>query len=98
MYKFKIVGEVKFHPSIVRNDWGWRKSSPAGVMFVAVRKDVATGTYDVQTDFVRDGLNDKPYLNLMGDPEEQKVYDTYAEALSAARRITAAYEADPVLA
>ena len=92
MFKIKIVAEVKVAPEIHRNDWGWRKSCPAGVHVIAVRKDIETGSFDVVRDFVI--REHEPYL--MGDPEEHKVYDTYAEALRAARRITAACEADPV--
>lgn len=92
LFKIKIVGEVKVSPEIYRNDWRWRKSVPAGVHVIAVRKDIEAGTFDVTRDFAIRGY--EPYL--MGDPEEHRVYDTYAEALRAARRITAACEADPV--
>ncbi|NDD53212.1 hypothetical protein EBZ39_04920 [bacterium] len=94
MFKFKVVGEVKVAPVIRKNDWRWRNSTPAGAIVVAVRKDVEAGSYDVVSDFVC--REHAPYL--MGNSYEDKVYNTYTEALRAARRLVAKLEsaADPL--
>jgi len=89
MFKIKLVGEVKVHANIARNDWQWRRSMPECALFIAVRKDVEAESYDVVVAGV-DRFNPTP--NFRKDSEEHKVYDTYAEAFNAARRITATLE------
>jgi hypothetical protein len=89
MFKVKIVGEVKVYANIDRNDWQWRRSTPEYTLFIGVRKDVEAGSYDVVVAGVN-RFNSTP--DFRTDSEEDKVYDTYAEALNAARRITAQLE------
>jgi hypothetical protein len=62
---------------------------PECTLFIAVRKDVEAGSYDV----VVSGVNRfNPEPDFRTDSEERKVYDTYPAALKAARRITARLE------
>lgn len=64
-------------------------STEGAVWLVAVRKDVEAGSYDVVLTVIN-RVNPRP--NFRRDGEERKVYDTYAEALNAARKITAGLE------
>lgn len=89
MFKIKIVGEVKVHANIVRNDWQWRRSTPESTWFIAVRKDVEAGSFDVVKTVVN-RFNPRPDFRKGG--VKDRVYNTYTEALAAAQKLTAQLE------